>query len=91
MQHSETALRVFLANLALPTPSTRAAEHLLDWLNTTASPDRHYLFFCRPDGALRCDRPWERWFERALSDEGATRRDLDEWERETLQVEHWEP
>lgn len=86
---SERNLRLCLSSLALPPPFQRATIRLLDWLNTPAEPNRHYLFFCTPEGALRSERPWEWWDALAEMQAGARTKDLDNWEKMLLARERW--
>ncbi|GAA6002555.1 uncharacterized protein JCM10292_007724 [Rhodotorula paludigena] len=89
VETSERNLRLYLSSLALPTPFQRATIRLLDWLNTPAEPNRHYLFFCSPDGALRSERPWDWWDALAETQAGARTKDLDKWEKTLLARERW--
>ncbi|GJN92743.1 hypothetical protein Rhopal_005781-T1 [Rhodotorula paludigena] len=89
VETSERNLRLYLSSLALPTPFQQAAIRLLDWLNTPAEPNRHYLFFCTPEGALRSERPWEWWDALAETQGGARTKDLDNWEKTLLARERW--
>ena len=93
VQYHEHDLMAHLRRLAAPTAHERAALTLLDWLNTSATPDRHYLFLSGPKGHLRGEEtgtvPWKWWFARADSGRSTAVEVLDDWERDTLSMEKW--
>ncbi|GAA5889251.1 hypothetical protein JCM8208_007816 [Rhodotorula glutinis] len=93
VQRHERALVAYLTRLPAPSPRQRASLTLLEWLNTTAHPDRHYLFLSEPDGRLRGEKtgvePWRWWVARAEGARSTAVEVLDEWERDTLAMEQW--
>ncbi|KPV72393.1 uncharacterized protein RHOBADRAFT_55862 [Rhodotorula graminis WP1] len=93
VQRHERTLVTYLARLPSPSPRQRASLTLLEWLNTTAQPDRHYLFLSEPDGRLRGEKtgvePWRWWFARAEAGRSTAVEVLDDWERDTLSMEQW--
>ncbi|GAA5869928.1 hypothetical protein JCM8547_008107 [Rhodosporidiobolus lusitaniae] len=68
------------------------ARVLLKWLNQ--QPKRWYMFFCKPDEAVRPKSPegkgsWEWWMREPRVGEVHSKAELDEWERGVMRVEEW--
>ncbi|GAA5838721.1 hypothetical protein JCM9279_003839 [Rhodotorula babjevae] len=93
VQRHERTLIGYLSRLSSPSPLERASLTLLEWLNTTARPDRHYLFLCEADGRLRGEKtgvePWRWWVVRAQAGRSTAVEVLDEWETDMLSMEKW--